>query len=116
MAVARSQTNAVAARWAFSASSSTMATRPKSSVTMPAASSACSTRLTVWRESPASCPSSSWVRFSLRVLRQNIAWAVAYNLVCVPMALAGWLPPWAAGLGMASSSMLVIANSLRLSR
>jgi Cu2+-exporting ATPase len=36
--------------------------------------------------------------------------------VCVPLALAGWLPPWAAGLGMASSSLLVILNSLRLAR
>jgi Cu2+-exporting ATPase len=53
---------------------------------------------------------------SLRVVRQNIVWAAAYNLACVPLALAGLLPPWAAGLGMASSSLLVILNSLRLAR
>jgi Cu2+-exporting ATPase len=53
---------------------------------------------------------------TLRVVRQNLAWAAAYNLACVPLAMIGALPPWAAGLGMASSSMLVIANSLRLAR
>ena len=51
-----------------------------------------------------------------RVMRQNLAWAAVYNLCCVPLALAGWLPPWAAGLGMACSSLLVVGNSLRLAR
>ncbi|MEK8050687.1 cation-translocating P-type ATPase [Ideonella sp. DXS22W] len=55
-------------------------------------------------------------RRTLRVVRQNIVWALAYNLTCIPLALAGWLPPWAAGLGMALSSLLVIANALRLVR
>lgn len=55
-------------------------------------------------------------RRTLRVVRQNIVWALAYNLTCIPLALAGWLPPWAAGLGMALSSLLVIANALRLAR
>jgi Cu2+-exporting ATPase len=50
------------------------------------------------------------------VVRQNIAWAAFYNLACIPLALAGWLPPWAAGLGMAASSLLVVGNSLRLAR
>ena len=58
----------------------------------------------------------STARRTLRVVRQNIAWAAAYNATCIPLALMGWLPPWAAGLGMASSSLLVIVNSLRLSR
>ncbi len=49
-----------------------------------------------------------------RVIRQNLAWAALYNLSCVPLALAGWLPPWAAGLGMAASSLLVVANARRL--
>jgi Cu2+-exporting ATPase len=53
---------------------------------------------------------------ALRVVKQNLGWAAAYNLACIPLALAGWLPPWAAGLGMAGSSLLVIGNSLRLSR
>lgn len=53
---------------------------------------------------------------TLRVIRQNFAWAALYNLACVPLALAGWLPPWAAGLGMAASSLLVVGNALRLAR
>ncbi len=55
-------------------------------------------------------------RRALRVVHQNLAWAAAYNAACVPLALVGWLPPWAAGLGMASSSLLVVLNSMRLSR
>jgi len=51
-----------------------------------------------------------------RVVRQNLAWAAVYNLASVPLALAGLLPPWAAGLGMAASSLLVALNSLRLAR
>jgi Cu2+-exporting ATPase len=49
-------------------------------------------------------------------VRQNLAWAAAYNAVCVPLALAGWMPPWAAGLGMAASSLMVVANAARLAR
>jgi Cu2+-exporting ATPase len=55
-------------------------------------------------------------RHTMRVVRQNLAWAALYNLACVPLALAGLLPPWAAGLGMAASSLLVVGNALRLSR
>jgi len=49
-----------------------------------------------------------------RVLRQNLAWAALYNLACVPLALAGWLPPLAAGVGMATSSLFVVLNAQRL--
>ena len=55
-------------------------------------------------------------RRTLRVIRQNLVWAALYNGACIPLALLGWLPPWAAGLGMASSSLLVILNALRLAR
>ena len=55
-------------------------------------------------------------RRSMAVVRQNMLWAAAYNAVCIPLALVGWLPPWAAGLGMACSSLLVIGNSMRLAR
>ena len=55
-------------------------------------------------------------RKTLRIVRQNLAWAAVYNAACVPLAVTGWLPPWAAGLGMATSSLLVMLNSLRLSR
>ncbi|KQV60597.1 hypothetical protein ASC95_03910 [Pelomonas sp. Root1217] len=51
-----------------------------------------------------------------RVLRQNLAWAALYNLACVPLALTGWLPPLAAGLGMAASSLFVVLNAQRLAR
>lgn len=55
-------------------------------------------------------------RRALAIVRQNLAWAAAYNLVAVPLALAGLLPPWAAGLGMALSSLLVVGNALRAGR
>ena len=58
----------------------------------------------------------SLARQTMRVVRQNLVWAAVYNSACIPLALLGWLPPWAAGLGMALSSLLVIGNSLRLSR
>jgi Cu2+-exporting ATPase len=53
---------------------------------------------------------------ALRIMRQNFIWAAAYNGLCIPLALAGWLPPWAAGLGMACSSLLVVLNALRAVR
>lgn len=52
---------------------------------------------------------------TMRIVRQNLAWAAAYNAIGVPMALVGWMPAWAAGLGMALSSLLVVANAWRLS-
>lgn len=55
-------------------------------------------------------------RATMRVVRQNLGWAAAYNAVCVPLALVGWMPAWAAGLGMAASSLLVVVNAARLSR
>ena len=55
-------------------------------------------------------------RRALRVVRQNLWWAAIYNACCIPLALSGHLPPWAAGLGMACSSLFVVANSLRLAR
>ena len=55
-------------------------------------------------------------RRALAIAHQNIAWAAAYNAACIPLALAGWLPPWAAGLGMAASSLLVVGNALRAGR
>jgi Cu2+-exporting ATPase len=55
-------------------------------------------------------------RRTLRVVRQNLWWAGGYNALCVPLALAGWLPPWLAGLGMAGSSLVVVLNAARLAR
>ena len=53
---------------------------------------------------------------TMRIVRQNLRWAFAYNLACVPLALIGWLPPWLAGIGMAASSLVVVLNALRLAR
>ena len=55
-------------------------------------------------------------RRTRRVVRQNLAWAAAYNGICVPLAILGWMPPWLAGLGMAASSLLVILNAARLAK
>ena len=55
-------------------------------------------------------------RQAMGVVRQNLAWAAAYNFVCIPLALAGLLPPWLAGIGMAMSSLLVLLNALRIGR
>jgi Cu2+-exporting ATPase len=53
---------------------------------------------------------------TMLVIQQNIAWAVVYNLVCIPLAFVGVLSPWLAGLGMAASSIIVILNALRLTK
>ena len=55
-------------------------------------------------------------RRTMAVVRQNLWWALGYNVACVPLAVIGWLPAWLAGLGMASSSLFVVLNSLRLTR
>ncbi len=53
---------------------------------------------------------------TVRIVKQNLAWAVVYNAICIPLAIAGLLPAWLAGLGMALSSLLVVANAARLSQ
>jgi len=53
---------------------------------------------------------------TVRIVRQNLAWAALYNASCIPLAAVGWLPPWAAGLGMALSSLVVVLNALRAGR
>jgi P-type Cu2+ transporter len=55
-------------------------------------------------------------RMTRSVVRQNLGWAVAYNLIALPLAAAGHVTPWIAALGMALSSLLVTLNALRLTR
>jgi len=53
---------------------------------------------------------------ALAIVRQNLVWASLYNALCIPLAVVGWLPPWAAGIGMAASSLLVVLNAARAAR
>jgi len=53
---------------------------------------------------------------TMQVIKQNIAWAIIYNLVSIPLAFTGVLSAWLAGLGMALSSLIVVANALRLTQ
>ncbi len=55
-------------------------------------------------------------RKTMRIVRQNLAWAIVYNAVALPLAAAGFVPPWAAAIGMSASSLIVVLNSLRLNR
>ncbi len=54
-------------------------------------------------------------RKTQRIIRENLGWALAYNLVAIPAAALGYVTPWLAGIGMSVSSLLVVLNALRLS-
>jgi Cu2+-exporting ATPase len=49
-------------------------------------------------------------------MRGNLAFALGYNLLMVPLAVAGWVTPWLAAAAMSGSSLLVMANSFRVRR
>lgn len=55
-------------------------------------------------------------RRTRKIIRQNLAWALGYNLLALPLAAAGMVTPWMAAIGMAISSLVVTLNALRLSR
>ena len=48
------------------------------------------------------------------IIRENLLWALLYNLVAVPLAAVGWITPWMASIGMSASSLVVVLNALRL--
>ncbi len=53
---------------------------------------------------------------TMQIIKQNISWAIIYNVICIPLAFFGMISAWQAGLGMALSSLFVVFNALRLSR
>lgn len=55
-------------------------------------------------------------RKTMSNIKQNLFWALAYNVIGIPIAAAGWLAPWVAGAAMALSSVSVVLNALRLQR
>ncbi|MFU8816283.1 MAG: heavy metal translocating P-type ATPase [Pseudomonadales bacterium] len=55
-------------------------------------------------------------RRTRRIVRQNMGWALSYNMTAMPLAALGFMPPWLAAIGMAGSSILVMSNATRLLR
>ena len=55
-------------------------------------------------------------RRTRRIVAQNLGWAIGYNIIALPLAVAGLIPPWLAAIGMSFSSLIVVLNALRLSR
>ncbi len=55
-------------------------------------------------------------RETLTILRQNQRWALGYNLLAMPFAALGFVPPWLAAIGMSASSLFVVLNALRIGR
>jgi Cu2+-exporting ATPase len=52
-------------------------------------------------------------RGAMRLVRQNLGWALLYNAAALPAAALGWIGPWEAAIGMSASSFIVVLNALR---
>jgi Cu2+-exporting ATPase len=55
-------------------------------------------------------------RDAQKIMKQNLRYSLIYNVLALPLAAAGWVPPWLAAIGMTLSSLIVIFNALRLTR
>jgi Cu2+-exporting ATPase len=55
-------------------------------------------------------------KHTMKIIKENITWAIVYNLISIPLAFFGILSAWLAGLGMAVSSLIVVVNALRLTK
>ncbi len=55
-------------------------------------------------------------RRAQRIVKQNLAWSIAYNLAALPLAAFGLVPAWVAAIGMSLSSVLVVLNAMRVAR
>lgn len=51
-----------------------------------------------------------------KIIQQNLTWALLYNASALPLAALGWVPPYAAAIGMSLSSLVVVGNALRLNK
>jgi Cu2+-exporting ATPase len=49
-----------------------------------------------------------------KIIRENLAWSLGYNVLILPLAVAGLVAPYIAVVGMSASSIIVVSNSLRL--
>jgi len=58
----------------------------------------------------------SMAKQMMAIIRQNIVWAIGYNLIALPAAALGYVAPWMAAIGMSASSLIVVGNALRLLR
>jgi len=60
--------------------------------------------------------SLNFARLTGQIIKQNLGWALGYNLLALPLAAMGLVPPWAAAIGMSISSLIVVLNALRLGK
>ena len=56
------------------------------------------------------------VHKTYHIIQQNLSWALLYNLLALPAAALGFVPPWLAAIGMSSSSLIVVLNALRIQK